>query len=414
MAVPVRIESPVRLAALMALLGMFGPFTIDAFFPAFHAVQRALHASDWAMQQTISVYLLAYAVMSLFHGPLSDARGRRVVILWGVAAYTVASIGCVLATDIAQLLIFRALQGVSTGAGLIVGRALVRDLYEGAEAQRVMSMISLFFGIAPAMAPIIGGVVYEAWNWRAVFGFLVVYGALLWLLCWRILPETHPASARVPLALRPMLATYGRILRDARFLLLVACSGFNFGAFFLYISSAPEFVERILGLGTLGYPWFFVPCIAGMMSGATLSNRFAGRVAPRSTVHIAYTFMACAMSLNLVHAFVVDAYRVPWAVLPLALNSVGIALAFPTLSLKMLDRYPGHRGAASSTQAFCWGLMTASIAGALAPALSTDGRTLALGAAGMIAAGLACWWCYVRITPAAAQAPPAGVVEDPV
>jgi DHA1 family bicyclomycin/chloramphenicol resistance-like MFS transporter len=414
MVVPARIESPVRLAALMALLGMFGPFTIDAFFPAFHAVQKALHASDWAMQQTISVYLLAYAVMSLFYGPLSDARGRRVVILWGVAAYTVASIGCVVATDITQLLIFRGLQGVSTGAGLIVGRALVRDVYDGADAQRVMSMISLFFGIAPALAPIIGGMVYELWNWRAVFGFLVIYGALLWWLCWRILPETHPPSARVPLALRPMLATYGRILRDGRFLLLVACSGFNFGAFFLYISSAPEFVERILALGTLGYPWFFVPCIAGMMTGAALSNRFAGRVAPRTTVRIAYAIMSCAMLLNLAYVFFVDAVAVPWAVLPLALNSVGISLSFPTLSLKMLDRYPGHRGAASSTQAFCWGLMTASIAGVLAPALSSSARTLALGAAGMIVGGLLCWVCYVRITPAATRAPPTGVVEDPV
>ena len=125
---------PVRLAALLALLAMFGPFAIDAFFPAFHAVARDLGASDWAMQQTISVYLVAYAVMSLLHGPLSDALGRRVVVLAGVLLFSAASIWCALAGSIGELLAARALQGVSTGAGLIVGRAIVRDLYHGPEA----------------------------------------------------------------------------------------------------------------------------------------------------------------------------------------------------------------------------------------------------------------------------------------
>jgi MFS transporter, DHA1 family, multidrug resistance protein len=405
---------PVPLAVLLALLAMFGPFAIDAFFPAFHAVARELEATPWQMQQTISVYLLAYAVMSLFHGPVSDAVGRRRVILVGVTGFLCASIGCALSRSIEQLLLFRALQGVFTGAGLIVGRAIVRDLYDGPQAQKVMAMITLFFGIAPALAPIVGGLVFRVADWHAVFWFLALYGAALLLLCLRVLPETHPREARMPFRPAPLFAAYRAMSLDGRFLLLAACTGFNFGAFFLYISSAPAFVERLLGLGTMGYPWFFVPCIAGMMTGAALSNRFAGRLSPRRTVAIGYSIMGVAMALNLAYDALAPQLTVPWAVLPIALNSVGISLAFPTLSIKMLDRFPRHRGTASSLQAFIWGLMTSSIAGALSPLLSHSGMALALGAAAMMVAGFVCWAWYAAITPAAQVEQPVSLAEETV
>lgn len=396
---------PVRLAALLALLAMFGPFTIDAFFPAFHAVGADLRASDWQMQQTISVYMWAYAFMSLFHGPLSDAYGRRRVILWGVIGYMLASIGCALAQSIQMLLAMRVLQGICTGAGLIVGRAMVRDLFHGPDAQRVMSLITVFFSIAPALAPVLGGIVYKLAGWHAVFWVLALYGALLWALCVRVLPETHPPEARVPFRARPLFETYRTILSDGRFVLLAIGTGFNFGAFFLYIASAPAFVEKLLGLGTLGYPWFFVPCIAGMMTGAALSSRLAGRVAPRPTVKLGYTIMATAMILNLGYNFSFEQIAVPWAVLPIALYTLGNSLCFPTLSLKMLDRYPQQRGAASSVQGVVWGLMTGAIAGVLSAAVSGSGRTLAITSALMLALGWSCWRLYAQLTPIGAAAP---------
>ena len=400
----------VRLAALLALLAMFGPFAIDAFFPAFHAVARDLGASDWAMQQTISVYLGAYAVMSLLHGPLSDALGRRVVVLAGVLMFTAASAWCALAGSIGELLAARALQGVSTGAGLIVGRAIVRDLYHGPEAQKVMALVTLFFGVAPALAPVFGGLVYQAADWRAVFWFLALYGLALFALCWRSLPETHPRAARMPLVLGPLARVYGVQARDLRFVLLAVATGFNFGASFLYISSAPAFIERILGLGTMGYPWFFVPMILGMMTGATLSNRLAGRLAPRRTVQAGYAIMGVAAALNVGYNALADVPVVPWAVLPMGLNAVGIALSFPTLSLKMLDRYPHNRGAASSMQAFGWGIVTSAIAGVLSPLLADSAWHLALGAVTLTALGWLCWRAYAAITPVPAE--PLGDLPD--
>jgi len=147
---PVR-PSNRRLALILGGLAMFGPFSIDTIFPAFPQIGEQLGADKMAMQQTISVYLLAYAAMSLVHGPLSDALGRRPVILAGLVVFVVASVGCALSTSLPMLLWFRALQGFSAGVGLIVGRAVIRDVLHGPHSQGLMSPVALFFGISPAV-----------------------------------------------------------------------------------------------------------------------------------------------------------------------------------------------------------------------------------------------------------------------
>ena len=185
-----------RLALLLGGLAMFGPFSIDTIFPAFPQIGAELGADKLAMQQTISVYLLAYAAMSVVHGPLSDALGRRRVILAGLVVFALASVGCALSTSLPMLLMFRALQGLSAGVGLIVGRAVVRDVLHGDDAQRLMSQISMVFGIAPAVAPIIGGWLLGWSRWPGIFWFLAGFALLLIAAVWRGLPETHPCRCR--------------------------------------------------------------------------------------------------------------------------------------------------------------------------------------------------------------------------
>ncbi|HEX2083051.1 MAG TPA: MFS transporter, partial [Xanthomonadaceae bacterium] len=162
-----------RLALLLGGLAMFGPFSIDTIFPAFGQIGEQFGADKLAMQQTISAYLLAYAAMSVVHGPLSDAIGRRRVILGGLWVFTLASAGCALSTSLPMLLAFRVLQGLSAGVGLIVGRAVIRDVLHGDDAQRLMSQVSMVFGIAPAIAPVIGGWILGWERWPAIFWFLV-------------------------------------------------------------------------------------------------------------------------------------------------------------------------------------------------------------------------------------------------
>jgi DHA1 family bicyclomycin/chloramphenicol resistance-like MFS transporter len=386
-----------RLAPLLAALAMFGPFSIDTIFPAFPEIARELEASPFAMQQTISVYMIAYALMSLLHGPLSDALGRRRVILAGVAVFALASIGCALAGSIGSLLAFRALQGISAGAGLIVGRAIIRDCFEGADAQRLMATVSMIFGIAPAIAPIVGGWVVAVAHWSMIFWLLAAFAAALWLACMAWLPETHPVEQRVPLSIDELASTYRRIARDRAFLPLALAGTLNFNALFVYIASAPAFVLNLLKLDAQHFAWLFIPAISGMMLGAFLSGRLAGRLSAAATVRLGYIIMLCAAALNVAIALILPEARVPWSVLPIGLHAIGIGINFPTLTLLLLDRFPHHRGAVSSVQAFVSLVISALVAGAISPLLSHSALTLALGVAVATVLGFASWRLYRRI-----------------
>ncbi|WP_052101256.1 multidrug effflux MFS transporter [Novilysobacter arseniciresistens] len=380
-----------RLALLLGGLAMFGPFSIDTIFPAFPQMGAQLGADKLAMQQTISVYLIAYAVTSVVHGPLSDAIGRRRVILGGLAVFALASVGCALAPDLATLLAFRALQGLSAGVGLIVGRAVIRDVLDGDDAQRLMSQVSMIFGVAPAIAPIIGGWIIGWSRWPMIFWFLVAFSLALLVATWKVLPETHPPEARLVLRPRRLARDYVAILLNPRFQRLAAAAAFNFGALFLYIASAPAYVLDLLRLDERQFGWFFVPTIGGMVLGAWVSGRAAGRISGARLVSIGFAVSAVAALFNVAYNLSVDALALPWAVLPMMLNAFGIALVFPILTLAVLDMYPRQRGSASSLQAFTALVSNALIAGLLSPWISGSGLWLAVAAGLFTAVGWAFW-----------------------
>ena len=391
-----------RLALLLAGLSMFGPFTIDTIFPAFPAMGAELGADKLAMQQTISFYLVAYAVMSIVHGPLSDAFGRRKVILGGLVVFILASAGCALSDDLGTLLLFRVLQGLSAGVGLIVGRAVIRDVLEGPAAQRLMSQVSMIFGVAPAIAPIIGGWLIGWGHWTLIFWFLVAFSSLVLVAIWRGLPETLPPQERSRLSPRALWDDYRMIAFNPHFQRLAAAAAFNFGALFLFIASAPAFVLDLLQfrgqpLDEQDFAWFFVPMIGGMMLGAWLSGRMAGHMDPFRQVALGFGVSAVAMALGLGYNLAVDAPQVPWAVVPVAMNSFGIALVFPIVTLMILDLFPRHRGAASSMQAFTTLVLNSVLAGLVSPWLSHGALWLTLAAATLMVLGWGFWMWQVRV-----------------
>jgi DHA1 family bicyclomycin/chloramphenicol resistance-like MFS transporter len=382
------------LSVLLAGLAMFGPFSIDTMFPAFPVIEAEYHASELTMQQTLSVYLLAYAFMSLFHGALSDSFGRRGIIVISVGVFTLASIGCALSPSIEWMLVFRAVQGISAGAGLIVGRAIIRDLFEGAAAQKLMSNISMMFSIGPAVAPVIGGWVLLAGNWRWIFWFLSAWAGLLFLMCvWR-LPETHGPEKRLPFSPGTLVSTYTQMLSDAQFWPLAIAGTVNFSAIFVYIASAPAVVMGLLKLGPQQFPWLFVPVISGMMLGALISGRVAGRVSAEKTVAAGYIIMLTASALNLLTAALLPEPVVPWSLLPIGMHAIGMSLSFPTLTLLLLDRFPRFRGGVSSLQAFVSLVFNAILAGVIAVHLSDDIRKLAGAATLLTLTGFAAWRIY--------------------
>jgi len=381
-------RASIGLAALLAALGMLGPFSIDTFFPAFKDVELDLRASVVQMQLTISLYLLGFAGMSLLYGPMSDAWGRRPVILWSLAMFVLASIGATLAPTIEMLLLFRFLQGLSAGAGTIVGRAIVRDCFEGPEAQRLMSQITLIFALAPALAPILGGLIHAVAHWRAIFVAITLFGAALLLLTWRQLKETHPIELRSEFAPAPLFRTSRDIFFDLRYGLLCTAAAFNFSALFLYIASAPALVLDLMQLKTTQFAYFFIPAIAGIIIGSQISGRVAGKFSTRRTITTAYVVMLAACAMNVIYNLLSPTVQWPWAVLPITLFAVGSSLAFPTLTLKMLDLFPLTRGAASSVQAFASLALNALVAGLLSPWVSHSGLYLALSATGLMLIGM--------------------------
>lgn len=383
-----------QLAPLLAALAMFGPFAIDTMFPAFPEIAAQLQATPLAMQQTLSVYMLAYALMSLLHGPLSDAMGRRGVILGGVGLFAVASIGCALSTSINELLVWRAVQGMSAGAGLIVGRAIIRDCFDGADAQRLMATVSMIFGVAPAIAPIIGGWVVAFARWPVIFWLLALFAALLYIACVAWLPETHPHERRIALSLRGMVGGYAHIFGDRSFVPLVLAGTLGFNALFIYIASAPVFVLELLGLNAQQFAWLFIPAIGGLMFGSFLSGRLAGRLSASATVHLGYAIMLAASALNIIVALILPRPVLPWSVVPIGVHSIGIGIAFPTLTLQLLDRFPVNRGGASSLQACVSVVFSAVIAGLISPWVSHDALMLAGSAAAITVGGYVAWHVY--------------------
>ena len=228
---------------------MLGPFSIDTYLPAFTGIAQSIGATPVQMQQTLSAYLFGFAVMNLFHGALSDSFGRRPVVLWGLALFTLASAGCALSQHIGALVFFRALQGMSAGAGVVVSRAVIRDMFAPADAQRVMSQVTIYFGVAPAVAPMVGGFLFIHSNWHAIFWFLTALGMLLWIANWRVLPETLHATQMQPFNVRNLLRGYRTMGSSPRFLTLALASGIPFNGMFLYVLSAPVFLGELLHLG---------------------------------------------------------------------------------------------------------------------------------------------------------------------
>lgn len=378
--------APRGIALLLAALSALGPFSIDTYLPSFHDIGSSLAATPIEVQQTLTAYLLPFALMTLWHGAIADAVGRRRVILVALALFALASAGCALAPSIETLWALRALQGITAGAGIVVSRAIVRDLYDGAAAQRLMSRITMMFALAPAVAPVVGGWLQAWFGWRAVFVFLVLMTTLLWFTCWRLLPETLPRERRQSLRPAYLWQSYRSVLSAPPFLAACAALSLNFCGFFIYVLSAPVFMMRHLQQPETAFLWLFGPAMCGLMAGSWLSGRLAGRLSRPATVNRGYLIMSAAAAANVALCLTLPP-GLPHSVAPLFVYTFGMSLAMPILTLSALDPYPEKRGLAASCQTFLQSAFNALVAGLIAPALWGSTLTLATGMLGFMLAG---------------------------
>ncbi len=381
---------------LLAALSALGPFSIDTYLPSFHDIGESLGATPIEVQQTLTAYMLPFAIMALWHGAISDALGRRRVVLVSLALFGLASVGCVFATRIEHLWILRALQGMSAGAGIVIGRAIVRDIFDGPEAHRLMSQITMMFALAPAVAPMVGGQLQTWFGWRSVFVFMVLMTFAIWFACWRLLPETLPPERRQPLHAGYLARTYWKVLTSPAF--LFACGGlaFNFAGFFIYVMSAPVFLMRHLGVSETGFLWLFGPAMVGLLTGSWYSGRLAGKLSLKQTVIRGYSIMGAAALIN-IGLNLWFPPGLPWSVTPIFIYTFGMSLAMPCLTLMALEPFPNQRGLAASCQMFLQSIFNSLVAGMIAPALWGSTRTLSFGMGTLMLVGAASAWLHNRL-----------------
>ena len=369
---------------------MLGALSIDAYLPALLTIAREFSATDAAVQQSLTAYVLAFAVMTLFYGTLSDSFGRRPVILISLFFYLLSSIGAAFANSLEMLIVFRLLQGFSAGGGTVVARAIVGDLLSGARAHRAMAYINIVFGLAPAIAPILGGWLLTAFGWRSIFICITLFTLALLAACATWLAESLPREKRTPFQLRVILANYWRVGSHGFFMLRSISTALAFSGIMIYVAAAPSYVINILHLSETDFGWLFLPLIGGMMLGSFAAGKLSNRLKPRAIISAAFAIMLLSTAANLAFCAWFEV-KIPWAVIPLFTYAFGAALGTPVMSMITLEMFPKVRGLAASFQTFVFMLLFAIESGIVVPLLFGSPFKFAVGTATGAVLSLTCW-----------------------
>lgn len=367
-----------HLVFLLAALSMMGALSIDTYLPAMPAIAGAFHTTLAAVNQTLSAFLLGSAVMTLFHGTLSDSFGRKPVMVAFLVVYVLTSIGAACSVNLSMLIFFRLVQGACSGAGGVIGRAMIADLYKGPEAQRLMAFIFMIFGLAPAIAPVLGGWLQAALGWRSIFWFIASFSFITLLVTLRELPETLPHHQRHPFHLKAILQAYWRVGGNPRLLARSLGSALCFTGVSIYIGSAAAFVINILHQSEKSFAWMFIPLIGGMISGSTTAARIAHVLPPSSVIRIGYGIMLLGAAWNVTYN-VLSVAAVPWAVVPLFVYCFGMSLASSAQSIVIFGMFSTNRGLVSSFTSFIFTATFSLVTGLVCPLLFGSALHLAEG-----------------------------------
>ena len=375
-------EGPARRVRLLLILGAlsaFAPLSIDMYLPALPALGRGFGVSAAQVQVTLSSCLLGLALGQLVVGPLSDALGRRRPLLAGVAAYTVASLLCVLAPSVGVLVVVRFIQGLAGAAAIVIARAVVRDRYAGVAAARYFSLLILVNGLAPILAPLIGGQLLRVTSWRGVFVVLAAIGALLLLATVSGLGETLAPADRRGGGLSATLEAFRRLLADRSFVGYALSSGFSFAAMFAYIAGSPFVLQGIYGVSPQLFSVVFGCNALGLVAASQITGRLVGRVPLPHLLAGGLTAIALG-GLALLAAVVSHVGLI--GVLPalfVVVSSQGIVL--PTATSLALSGPPRTAGSASALL----GVLQYGVGAICAPLVGLGGTANALPMAVVIA-----------------------------
>ncbi len=406
LALPLR--SRVGWIVLLGSMTALSALTIDLYLPAFPVLQDELSTSAARVQLTLTGTLAGLALGQLVIGPLSDALGRRTPLLAGLALHLLASAACAVAPSIEVLGALRVLQGVGSAAASVVALAVVRDLFDGPGAGRLVSRLVLVIGVAPVLAPSVGSYLLQATSWRGVFVLLaVVSGALLVVAALR-LPETLPPALRRPVGVRSTATTYRVLLSDRVMLGLVLTAGLTLSALFSYVAAAPFVLQDLYGLGASEFALAFAVIGTCLVIGTQTTGQLMGTTSPQRLLLVGL-LGGLAASLVLLVLVLTGTGGLLGVLVPLSVAVLFLGLSLPAVPTLVLERH----GWAAGTAAALLGFAQFGVGGAVSPVVGLLGLrgdvAMAMAVAGGVAAALL---VHLLLTRPRLASPPTGVPSE--
>ena len=390
------------LTALLAALTAIGPLSTDMYLPSLPDIARQLHSSTAQAQFTISSYLVGFAVAQILYGPISDRHGRKPVLLTAIALYCAASLVSAFSTSIEMLIIARVFQAVGGSGGIVLTRAIVRDIYSGARAGRELSVIGSVMALAPVLAPLAGGVLQTAFGWQSVFLTLVVAGLAMGATVWLFLPETLKTRAVEPVSVASMARSYGVVARNPAYLAYLSIAAASFAGLFAWISGTAFVLQDLYGLTAFDFGVAFAFGSIGYMTGAALAARLVERFGIDGMLGLGAC--ACAVGgLGMIVA-VASGLSSAWSlVLPMAVYLAGMGMVLPQAIAGAMTPFPERAGAASSLFGFVQQTVSAICGAIVGVLLGQSAWPLAGAVAVMGCVTLALWIATIGIRRAAAK-----------
>ena len=340
------------LTIVLALLTALGPLSTDMYLPSLPAIAASFKASTGQTQLTLSAFLLGFAAGQFFYGPISDRIGRKPVLLFGLGLFTLASLICALSPNIETLIGARVLQALGASGPIVLGRAIVRDFYEGPRAGKELSRMGTIMGVVPAAAPVLGGVIERFTGWRVTFGAMIVFGVALAAIIVLKMPESIRRKSDVPISFAAILRGFRVLLGHAGYRTYVGLSMLTYGGLFAFISGSSFVLQKIYGLDELSFAFSFTFVVAGFMTGTTIAQTLVGRYGLDGTIRLGVICLALGglVMLSLVLAGVPSSLGIS---APMAIYGIGVGLTMPQSMASALMPFPDRAGAASSLLGIC-------------------------------------------------------------
>ena len=355
------------MTGLLASLTALGPLATDIYVPSLPQIARVFGGSTASAQFTITGYLMGFAVGQIIYGPLSDKYGRRPVVLFGLALYIAATLACIFAASIDALVGARVVQALGAAAPIILSRAIVRDLYEGARAARQFAQMSMIIGVTPIGAPVLGGFLQSWYGWQASFVVMLITGAAIAAGVIFLLPETNTHKQEGPLSLGKIITSFGIVARNRAYLSYLGIQACCYNGLFAFVSASSVVMQGSYGLAPTQFGFVFAICASSFVFGAWLGSRLVSRRGLEGMIRLGVACL-CAGGLLQIAALALFPHSIAALVIPEMLYFIGVGFLLPNTLAAAMTPFPERAGAASSLMGFAQmtsGALVGSLLGAL-------------------------------------------------